>query len=105
MLAHSKAGWLRSYPLASRVDSSNYNPIRISNNILAVLQMGVQIIALNTQSTDPYTLMMKRFFDKGKSKAAGYRLKSNQIYSEDAIPSSTIIKKKTLTILSASKIY
>ena len=28
VLMHSRIGWIRGYPVASRVDSSNYNPIR-----------------------------------------------------------------------------
>ena len=44
---------------------------------LAAFEAGAQIIALNTQSSDYYTHLMKKYFMKGSKTVTGYRLKPN----------------------------
>jgi hypothetical protein len=41
------------------------------------MEMGAQIIALNTQNPDYSTHLMKKFFMKGFNKTAGYRSRPN----------------------------
>ena len=43
LLDHGRNSWMRIYPQGTRFDSSNYNP-------LPMLEVGAQIVALNTQS-------------------------------------------------------
>jgi hypothetical protein len=38
--------------------------------------MGVQIIALNSQTADHYALVLRTFFRREKKKVEGYRLKN-----------------------------
>ncbi len=59
--------WFRSYPDGFRILSTNYDP-------LPALQLGVQIIAVNTQSKDDVnSQILKSFFTKGINKTTGYR--------------------------------
>ena len=39
------------------------------------MELGAQIIALNTQMDDHPNFLMQTFFDKGKKFAQGYRIK------------------------------
>lgn len=49
--------------------------------ILASLQLGVQIVAINTQTQDDINHhILKSFFIKGSNKTTGYRLKSNTLF-------------------------
>ena len=72
---HSESGWLRSYPGGSRINSTNYNPMRTYVIIWAALEMGIQILALNTQTVDYPTCLLNRFFEKGNKGVIGYREK------------------------------
>lgn len=57
-----------------RIDSSNYDPLRNYFINLASLQLGVQIVAVNTQKyNDVNVHILKAFFMKGINRVAGYR--------------------------------
>lgn len=61
-----------------RIWSSNYDPLRKIFFNLAALQLGVQIVAANTQTQDDISNhILKALFIKGLNKTSGYRLKPN----------------------------
>lgn len=45
IIEYSKRSWLRTYPTGAEIASDNYDPI-------PMLEVGAQIIALNTQTKD-----------------------------------------------------
>lgn len=63
--------WLRTYPIATEINSYNYDPA-------PMLAVGAQIIALNTQTKDDFAWMLYRYFCGGHStnlSKRGYLLK------------------------------
>lgn len=66
---------------------------------LASIEVGVQILALNTQTVDYYTCLMRKYFERGMNNVIGYREKPNMTVSNQRTT------KVFLTPLSAEKIY
>ena len=68
---YTKKAWLRTYPLGTEMSSGNYDPA-------AMMEVGAQIIALNTQTKDYYAWMMYGYFcggQKASPSLRGYILK------------------------------
>ena len=63
---YTKKAWLRTYPLATEMNSGNYDPA-------AMMEVGAQIIALNTQTKDYYAWMMYGYFCGGQKATSGLR--------------------------------
>lgn len=55
LVDHHKFTWTRVYPLGTRVDSSNYDPVESFNS-------GAQLIALNFQTIDMSMLLYIALF-------------------------------------------
>jgi hypothetical protein len=61
--------------------------------------MGIQMIGVSTLVSDYPSLIMKKFFEKGMNKTAGYRMKP-------LLPSeNSELKEISITPISATKIY
>jgi hypothetical protein len=59
LVEYTKRSFLRVYPMATEIGSSNYNPLHC-------LKTGAQIIALNTQTKDNHAWLMMSFFTAGR---------------------------------------
>jgi hypothetical protein len=59
LIEYTRRSFLRIYPLATEISSSNYDPVPHLNT-------GAQIIALNTQTKDEYAWMMMSYFTAGR---------------------------------------
>jgi hypothetical protein len=67
--------WIRVYPSGARFDSSNYNP-------LPMLEVGAQIVALNTQCKSLEMNILREFFG-GSRRQRGYQLKPEYLRVQD----------------------
>lgn len=63
---YTRRSWLRTYPIGTEMNSGNYDPA-------AMLEVGAQIIALNTQTKDYYAWMMYGYFCGGRHLSPGLR--------------------------------
>ena len=59
IINYTKRSFLRTYPIATEINSNNYDPA-------PMLKVGAQIIALNTQTKDKYALLMTSYFTAGR---------------------------------------
>ena len=59
IIDYTKRSWLRIYPLATEINSGNFD-------IVPHLRIGAQIIALNTQTKDEFALMQMSYFTAGQ---------------------------------------
>lgn len=62
--SYTRRSWLRIYPLGTEISSSNYDPVPF-------LELGAQIIALNTQTKDHYAWLMMSYFTAGRPMLPG----------------------------------
>lgn len=90
----SKQNLIRLYPDAKRVGSSNYNPVEC-------WFCGVQMVALNIQYRDEYTLINRVKFMENGGSSGGFLLKPNYIRNDTTLQ----ISEYTLEVISGQIIY
>jgi phosphatidylinositol phospholipase C gamma-1 len=77
ILKYNEKQLIRVYPKGTRLDSSNYDPIRMWN-------CGIQLVALNYQTPDkPMQLNESMFMQNGK---CGYVLKPQYMFCDNFNP-------------------
>ena len=88
MAEHTETQLVRCYPAGMRIDSSNFNPV-------AMWAVGIQMVAMNYQTSDTNMLLHQAFFSQNG--ASGYVLKPSVIRSPSHVlyrrfnPNSKII--------------